>query len=132
MKTHNKKITRRELRMAIVRIERVRPKRIPKDRCVMNISTVAKEAGFTPALIHNQYPDIADAIRSKANRTSDDRRRERLEEIRQLKSAGSELRKIIAQMQSDMTALASENARLVSENLMLSAAAKKAEVSALR
>lgn len=117
--------------MAILRIERVRPKRIPKDRCVMNISTVAKEAGFTPALIHNQYPDIADAIRSKANRTGDDRRRERLVEIRQLKSAGAELRKRLAQMQTDMTALASENARLLSENLMLRAVTKNAEVSAL-
>ena len=43
--------TRSELRRAILRIEHRRPKRISKERCRINISMVAREAGVTPACI---------------------------------------------------------------------------------
>jgi len=59
-----------EIRRAIQRIEHGRPKRISKDRCRLNISTVAREASITAASIHNTYPDIAEAIRAKAGRAS--------------------------------------------------------------
>ena len=61
-----KRLTREEIRRAIQRVEHHRPKRIASERCRMNISTVAREAGISAASIHNTYPDIAQAIRAKA------------------------------------------------------------------
>jgi hypothetical protein len=60
--------TRGELHKAILRIEHRRPRRIAKDRCRLNISMVAKEAGLTPACIHNSYPDVAEAFERKLAR----------------------------------------------------------------
>jgi hypothetical protein len=65
-----KRVTRDELHRAIQRIGHRRPKRIGKDRCRMNISTVAREAGVSAASIHNTYPDIAETIRAKAGKSS--------------------------------------------------------------
>ena len=58
---------RKDLDLAISRIQRGRSH---TSVTVVNISTVAAEAGVTPALIHNHYPDIAERIRELQARSS--------------------------------------------------------------
>src|SRR5262249_4264694 len=108
-------------RRAIVRIERGRAKRITKERCRMNISTVAREAGISAASIHNTYPDIADAIRANTGRgrrsTLDAERLERKRLVELLRSTRERLKAA----QKDVTRIAFENAQLVTENAVLKA-----------
>jgi hypothetical protein len=116
-----KRLTREEIRRAIRRIEHRRPKRIPSERCRMNISTVAREAGISAASIHNTYPDIAQAIRAKTGNsdrsTLDAERfeRKRLAELLRL------VRERLKAAEKDVVRIASENARLVTENTVLKA-----------
>lgn len=117
----NKHSTRDEIRRAIQRIEHGRPKRIGKDRCRMNISTVAREAAISAASIHNTYPDIAEAIRAKAGKTSrstlDAERLEGKRLVELLRLARERLKAA----ERDVRRIASENARLVTENAVLKA-----------
>ena len=116
-----KRLTREEIRRAIQRIEHRRSKRIPKERCRMNISTVAWEAGISAASIHNTYPDIAEVIRAKAGKSSrsalDTERLERERLVGLLRLARGRLRDV----EKDVARIASENARLVTENALLKA-----------
>jgi hypothetical protein len=116
-----KRLTREEIRRAIQRIEYRRPKRITKERCRINISTVAREAGISAASIHNTYPDIAQAIREKAGNTdrsaldAERMERKRLAELLHL------AREHLKAAERDVVRIASENARLVTENAVLKA-----------
>jgi hypothetical protein len=116
-----KRRTREEIRRAICRIEHGRPKRIAKELCRMNISTVAREAGISAASIHNTYPDIGKVIRAKSGKDSrsmlDTERlaRERLVGILRL------VRERLRAAEKDVARSASENARLVTENAVLKA-----------
>ena len=55
--------TRNIIRQAITRIEKGRPKVVIKER-KMSVAAVAEEAGVSRATIHNNYPDMADRIRT--------------------------------------------------------------------
>ncbi|WP_218827933.1 MULTISPECIES: hypothetical protein [unclassified Burkholderia] len=55
----------KELRLAIHRIQRGRAH---TKATTLNIATVAREAGVSPALIHNHYPGIAEIIRNAQGR----------------------------------------------------------------
>lgn len=114
-----KRATANEIRRAIQRIERRRPKRIGKDQCRMNISTVAREAAISAASIHNTYPDIADAIRAKGGRggRGDAARLEHKQLAELLRIARERLKAA----EKDVRRIASENARLVTENAVLRA-----------
>jgi hypothetical protein len=116
-----KRLTREELRRAIQRIEHSRPKRITKERCRMNISTVAREAGVSAASIHNTYPDIAEVIIAKTGKRTrsvlDAERLERKRLMELLRLARERLK----DAQRDVVRIASENARLVTENAVLKA-----------
>lgn len=59
-KPRSRKKTGEELKLAMLRVENKGLK--------LSISAVATEAGVTPGLIHNTYPDIAEAIRAKVGR----------------------------------------------------------------
>jgi hypothetical protein len=111
--------TRDELRKAILRIEHGRPKRIPKDRCRLNISMVAREAGLTPACIHNNYPEVAEAIRKKVGKSGRSERDARRAELRRLVERLRLLSQRLKAAENDVSRIASENARLMSENSML-------------
>jgi hypothetical protein len=113
--------TRRELHKAILRIAHGRPRRIAKDRCRLNISMVAREAGLTPACIHNNYPDVAELIRQKSGRHPRSARDLQRGEIKRLAENIRVLRQRLRAAERDVTRIASENARLVSENALLKA-----------
>jgi hypothetical protein len=76
---------------------------------------VARQAGISAASIHNIYPDIAQAIRAK-NGTSD---RSALDAER------------LERKRLDVARIASENARLVTENSLLKARLKSHNVVSL-
>lgn len=111
--------TRDELRKAILRIEHRRPRRVTKDRCRINISIVAREAGVTPACVHNNYPDIADVIRRKARKDRGSAREVHRTEVKRLVETIRQLRQRLKASENDVVRIASENARLVSENAFL-------------
>lgn len=114
----NKRRTREELRRAIQRLVHGRPKRLPKDRCQLNISAVAREAGISASSIHNTYPDVAELIRAKVAqrpRNVSSPGKERLEGL--LRRTRQQLRSA----ERDLVRIASENARLISENVLLKA-----------
>ena len=111
--------TRDDLRKAILRIEQRRPRRITKDRCRINISIVAREAGVTPACVHNNYPDIADVIRRKGRKDRGSAREVHRTEVKRLVEAIRQLRQRLKASENDVVRIASENARLMSENALL-------------
>jgi hypothetical protein len=116
-----KRLTREEIRRAIQRIEHRRPKRIASERCRMNISTVAREAGISAASIHNTYPDIAEAIRAKTGNSD----RSALEAERLERKRLAELLRLVRERlkaaEKDVVRIASENGRLVTEITVLKA-----------
>jgi hypothetical protein len=124
--------TRMELHRAILRIEHGRPKRIGKDRCRMNISIVAREAGVTPACVHNNYPDVAEVIRKKVGKTRRSQRDLQGGELKRLLDSVRLLRQRLRTAERDVMRIASENARLVSENTVLKAQLHARNVVSLR
>ena len=105
--------TRDELQFAISRIKNKGTK--------LSISAVASEAGVTPALIHNTYPDIAEAIRAQVGRATRDQRDAKAAE---LGKARAELKNLRAQLQAalaDISKLASINETLRDEATILKA-----------
>lgn len=106
--------TREELRRAILRIEHQRPKRVDKEACRLNISTVAREAGLTPASIHNSYPEIAEIIRAKIRAVNGGRRPKAELKLKQLSSRVSRLQEQLRSAERDVARIASENAKLLS------------------
>jgi hypothetical protein len=96
----DKRNTREEIRRAMLRIEHRRPMRVGVDRCRMNISVVAREAGPLSSQHSQHVPGVAEAIRAKAVKGSwsrlDAERRERTRLIEQLRRARERL-KIVEQ-----------------------------------
>jgi AcrR family transcriptional regulator len=89
----NRDKTESELKLALHRLQ--------KREVKVSIAAVAKEAGVTPALLHNCYPDFAEEIRKlvgKATRTQRDTKHELLMEKRE---KNRQLREQIAGLKAD-------------------------------
>lgn len=103
--------TRDELGLAVLRIKKRGGK--------LTITAVALEAGLTPALIHNSYPDIAEAIRSQAGKSArqkvDETAAQLIATRRKIKELTAELRIAILNIRQ----LASKNETLRQELLLL-------------
>lgn len=102
-------IREKELRLALLRVKRGRS---VTGSTRVSITAVAREAGVSTALIHNHYPDIADAIRLAQGRHSRAERR-----IKQQKQKRE--RELKCALRQEMTALRAEVARLASINEVL-------------
>jgi len=87
----------------------------------MNISVVAREAGISASSIHNTYPDLAEAIRVKAAKGSGSRLDAELRARRQLLEQLRRARERLKIADQEVLRIASENARLVTENSLLRA-----------
>ena len=57
----------RDLRLALARIQRGRAH---TGESKVTIAAVAREAGVSTALIHNHYPNVAEAVREAQGRSS--------------------------------------------------------------
>ena len=107
-----------DLRLAMLRIERGRSR---TKAARISIASVAREAGVSPALIHNHYPTIADAIRQAQGRSSRQQRDAKHEELKTERDKMLELRQDVARLRVDVDRLASINEVLLAENAVLKA-----------
>lgn len=119
---------RKDLEMAISRIQRGRAH---TKATSINISRVASEAGVTPSLIHNHYPDIAETIREAQARSSRVQRDAKHGELRAAKDKNRALREEISALRAQVSKLASINEVLLSENRILKAARDNPKVTDL-
>lgn len=103
--------TKEELQFAMLRVKNKGKK--------LTISAVASEAGVTPGLIHNTYPDIAEAVRAQVGKAT---RRQRDEKIAELSKARERIKELRAELDaalSDIQRLASTNETLRQEVVKL-------------
>ncbi|WP_454912895.1 hypothetical protein [Variovorax gossypii] len=83
-------IREKELRLAIYRIQRGRAHSKATE---LSISSVAREAGVSPALVHNHYPQIAELIRIKQGAATADRLEAKASELKAEREKNAELRR---------------------------------------
>jgi AcrR family transcriptional regulator len=107
--------TREELELARLRVKNKGLK--------LSISAVAIEAGVTPGLIHNTYPDIAEAIREELGRATRQQRDDKIAELAEAKVRMRELRADLDEALADLAKLASINETLRNDLATLTAAA---------
>lgn len=106
----------KELTLALHRIERGRAKTGEKK---VTIAAVAREAGVSPALIHNHYPIIAEAIREAQGRSSRAQRDVKHQYLRTEREKSRALRLEIEELRAKVATLASLNEVLINENRIL-------------
>ncbi|HDR8962269.1 TetR family transcriptional regulator [Burkholderia vietnamiensis] len=119
----------KQLRLAILRIERGRAKTGAQK---LSISAVAREAGITPALIHNHYPTIAEEIRTRLGASSRAQRDAKQKELQKARDANKALLSELAETRQRIARLASINETLLLENQALKATVDSDKVAALR
>lgn len=123
-KVHNRKQTIDGIEQAIEQLQASQGK--------LSISTVAKMAGVTPALIHNTYPDLAEKIRGlvgKATRTQRDAKHSALVRERKINLT---LRQELVETRATIAKLASVNQVLLNEMAVLKGIATGKVVAILR
>lgn len=121
-------VRRRELELAISRILRGRS-HTKVDAQSISISAVAREAGVSPALIHNHYPEIADKVREHQGRSCRAYRDAKHDELKIERDKSRALRGELKKQQSLVAKLASINEVLVHENRALRAKSDASNVS---
>lgn len=99
--------TKSELQLAISRVKNKGMK--------MSIAAVANEAGVTPSLIHNTYPDLAEEIRAQMGRATRQQRDAKAAELAGARSALKRLREALEEARRDIAKLASINETLSDE-----------------
>ncbi|MGY3858931.1 TetR family transcriptional regulator [Aeromonas hydrophila] len=118
----------KELLFALHRIERGRAK---TDEKKVTIAAVAREAGVSAALIHNYYPNIAEAIREVQGRSSRAQRDVKHQALRTEREKGRALRQEIEELRFKVASLTSINEVLINENRILKAKQNDSSVVAL-
>lgn len=106
--------TRNIIRQAITRIEKGRPKVVIKER-KMSVAAVAEEAGVSRATIHNNYPDMADRIRTILGKQYRIQRDKKHEALRLEKAKNRQLRTENAELRTKINVLVSKNRALTDE-----------------
>ncbi|CAB3794456.1 TetR family transcriptional regulator [Paraburkholderia fynbosensis] len=81
----------------------------------LSITAVAAEAGVSPSLIHNTYPDLAEAIRHELGRTTRQQRDAKAAELVDARAALKGLRDELRAAKKDLDELASINETLRDE-----------------
>lgn len=118
----------KQLRLAILRIERGRAH---TKAAKLTIAAVAREAGVTPALIHNHYPSVAEDIRTRAGASSRAQRNAKHAELKLVEESKKALLDELATLRARIAQLASINETLLLENQGLRAAAESNKVVAI-
>jgi AcrR family transcriptional regulator len=112
--------TKKEIELAISRIQHGRPIRILKTRRI-SIAAVAEEAGVSNATIHNRYPDLAEKIRAMANQDYPSRLKEKTGTLKKCEERLLTLRQEVQQLKADLSKSQSLNLMLYKENQVLKA-----------
>ncbi len=113
--------TRKEIELAISRIQHGRPKRVTQERRFC-IAAVAEEAGVSNATIHNRYPDIAERIRKMVIEELPDEVKKERDPVRkknQERERLKALRQEVEQLKKDLSRSQSINLKLLKENEIL-------------
>ncbi len=105
--------------------------RLKKRDAKVTISAVAKEAGVTPALIHNRYPDFAEEVRKVVGKTTRAQRDEKHDLLIAEREKNKLLREQVAELMTDLRNLASENETIRAE-LALQLAMVEGKVVAIK
>lgn len=103
--THNK------IRMAIVRMEKGKPKVVSSDRKI-SIKAVAEEAGVSDSLIHKDHSDLVRRIYRNNDKDYRSERDKKHQELKAERVKSKELRGRVAELESQLRKLTSINARL--------------------
>lgn len=115
----------KDLKLAFNRIQKGRAR---TGETKVSIAAVAREAGVSPALIHNHYPKIAQAIRDAQGLSSRATRDSKHQELTAERKKGAAYRSEIAELRTKLAQLASINEVLLEENLVLKAKLKDRKV----
>ncbi|MBM1198054.1 TetR family transcriptional regulator [Pseudomonas weihenstephanensis] len=108
----------KDLQLALHRIQRGRSKTGEKK---VTIAAVAREADVSTALIHNYYPNIAEAIRDVQGRSSRAQRDVKHHDLRVEREKNRALRQAVEELNAKVASLASLNEVLMNENRVLKA-----------
>ncbi|WP_411960391.1 TetR family transcriptional regulator [Pseudomonas mandelii] len=111
-------VRKKELQLALHRIVLGKSKSAAKK---LSIAAVAREAGVSAALIHNHYPEIAEAIRNAQGRSSRNQRDVKQKDLLNEQEKTRKLRQQISELQIKVASLASLNETLLNENSILKA-----------
>ena len=103
--THNK------IRMAIVRMEKGKPKVVSSDRKI-SIKAVAEEAGVSDSLIHKDHSDLVRRIYKNNDKDYRSERDKKHQELKAERVKSKELRGRVAELESQLRKLTSINAWL--------------------
>lgn len=103
--------TYNKIRMAIVRIEKGRPKVVSLDR-KMSVTSVAEEAGVSDSLIHKDYTGLLERIKKNQDKGYRSERNKKHDALKAEKEKNRLLRQEIEELKLD-------NANLVSINVCL-------------
>ncbi|MNQ81928.1 hypothetical protein D3C85_969660 [compost metagenome] len=108
----------RDLQLALARIQRGRAH---SGESKVTIAAVAREAGVSTALIHNHYPQVAEAIREVQGRSSRAQRDVKQQDLLAEREKNRMLRQEMEALRSQVAKLASINEVLSAENRVLKA-----------
>lgn len=118
-----------DLKLAIHRIEQGRAH---TKATVVNVTTVAKEAGVSTSLIYNHYPEFAESIRTKQGKASRVQRDAKMLELKKVKTDLKKLRDELKTANANASRLVSLNEMLLAELDVLRAQVTGANVSRLQ
>ena len=86
--------------------------RVQKRDTKITIASVAKEAGVSPALIHNRYPDFAEKIRGMTGKATRAQRDTKHDLLMAERNKNRQLREENERLQKELRNLASKNESL--------------------
>jgi AcrR family transcriptional regulator len=124
----NAEAREKDLRMAILRIKRGRSHTGAKS---VSIASVAREAGVSPALIHNHYPAVAEAIRIEQGRDGRVERDAKHQKLREEQAKSRELRRLVGDLERMVARLSSLNEVLLADNAALRSKLAGGKVTAI-
>ncbi|MBY7765201.1 TetR family transcriptional regulator [Vibrio fluvialis] len=118
MSEPKEKTTHKAVRLAIIRIEKGRPKVVSEKR-KMSVAAVAEEAGVSRALIHRDCPDLLERIKGGVNKGIRQQRDAKQTELNEYKERNRELRAEVTELKAMLAKVQSQNATLIRKNMAL-------------
>ena len=118
MSNPKEKATHKQVRLAIIRIEKGRPN-IISDHRKMSVAAVAEEAGVSRALIHRDCPDLLERIKGGVNKGIRQQRDAKQTELNKYKERNRELRNEVAELKAMLAKVQSQNATLIRKDMAL-------------
>ncbi|VVM99762.1 hypothetical protein PS631_03287 [Pseudomonas fluorescens] len=118
----------RDLRLALARIQRGRAH---TGESKVTIAAVAREAGVSTALIHNHYPNVAEAVREAQGRSSRAQRDVKHQDLIAEREKNKLLRQELEELRLKTADLASINEVLMAELRPLKARSGDLKIVAL-